>query len=235
MGAEVVLAVPRFIVDEFLPEGFSRSFSLNEFASAIRGHIVWGDRAELKAKREDAQAIAYNVYVIEGEGHFDADEIVFYQRAKTVGEELLHGDFSAGFGGHVNKATDERNGLQGCTDFVETLLASQEREDSEEITITDKDGNVIKPIYKHIGWINDNSNPIGQIHFAAVFVALLPHGSKILSNEPNQIMQPSKTIREFVRDEVTVYENWTRLLKDPLYHLFTGHGKLAPALKSIGR
>lgn len=235
MGAEVVLAVSRAVVDETLPEGFSRSYSLNEFAKVIRGHAIWGDRAELKARREDAQVIAYNVYVIEGKDMFDADEIVFYQRAKTVGEELLHGDFSAGFGGHVDKVTDERLDKHNYVDFVETLLASQDREDGEEITITDAEGNVIKPNYAHIGWINDNSNPIGQIHFAAVFVARLPHGSKIVSNEPNQIMQPSKTIRNFKLDETTVYENWTRLLKEPLYHLFTGYGKLTQSLKSIGR
>jgi len=234
MGAEVVLAVPRFVIDEFLPEGFSNMFSLNAFADAIRGHVIWGDRAELKAKREDAQAIAYNVYVIEGEGQYDADEIVVYQRAKTVGEELLHGDHSAGFGGHVDRSRDERLTDHGYVDFVQTLLASQAREDGEEITITDKGGNVIKPTYAHIGWINDNSNPIGQIHFAGVFLARLPHGSKVVSNEPNQIMQPGKTIRDFVRDETTVYENWTRLLKEPLYHMFTSHGKLATELKSIG-
>jgi predicted NUDIX family phosphoesterase len=231
---EVVLAVPRQVIDQILPEGFSNSIPLNRFAEEIRGHIVWGDRKELKAAAKDAQAIAYNIYVIEDETSIVADEISLYQRAKTVGEELLHGDFSIGYGGHVDKKTDYREDKYEYTDFVASLLASQEREDGEEITITDKDGTVIKPTYKHIGWINDNSNAIGQVHFAAVFIALLPAGSKIVSNEPNQIMHKPVPLLQLLRGEDRPYENWTRICIGALYHLFNASGRLSRTLKSIG-
>lgn len=231
---EVVLAVPRSVIDQILPEGFSNSISLNRFAEAIRGEIVWGDRQELKAKAQDAQAIAYSIYAIEGETNLIADEISLYQRAKTVGEELLHGDFSIGYGGHVDKKTDYREDKFSYTDFVPTLLASQAREDGEEITITDKDGNVIKPTYKHIGWINDNSNAIGQIHFAAVFVALLPAGSVITSNEPNQIIKGTVPLLQLLRGEERPYENWTKICIRELFHLFNASGRLSRQLKSIG-
>lgn len=231
---EVVLAVPRKVIDQILPEGFSNTLSLNRFAEAIRGEIIWGDRAELKAAATDAQAIAYNIHVIEGETNLVADDVSLYQRAKTVGEELLHGDFSIGTGGHVDKKTDYREDKYSSTDFTGSLIASQEREGSEEITITDKDGNVIQPVYKHIGWINDNSNAIGQIHFAAVFVALLPAGSKITSNEPNQIMHPPLPLLQLLRGEERPYENWTKICIKELFHLFNASGKLSRQLKSIG-
>lgn len=233
MGAEVVLAVPRNVIDSILPEGFSNTISLNAFATAIRGHLVWGDRAELKAKAEDAQAIAYNIYMIDGDEPYGPDLVSLYQRAKTVGEELLMGDLSIGYGGHVDKATDEVKDEHDYTDFVATLLASQAREDGEEIKITDAEGNVIKPTYTHIGWINDNSNAIGRIHFAAVFVTLLPAGSKIESNEPNQIIQGAFPVLDLLRKEARPFENWSKFALNQLFHHVNGHGQLNRSIKAL--
>lgn len=236
--SEVVLAFPILQVNQMLPEGFSNTLSRAAVAGGLELSRIWADRAALKAGGITKQVIDYGVFVILG-GEGNPDLISLYQRGKTVGEEMLMGNYSVGYGGHPEKNKDrvtygevpEHPEMDGSLDLRATLIASRNREEGEEITITytgelaGKEPEHQK--YVHLGWINDNSNDIGRCHFAAVSVAVLPEGTVITSNEPNQVIRKPSTLAELREPlEGGVLENWSRFVVDALAPMFNEQGKL---------
>ena len=225
---EVVLAYPSDLINRLLPEGFSGpTLSREEFGVQALHHAVWENRALLKERAQEKQAIDYSIFIHPVADPEEADTISLYQRAKTVGEEKLMGNFSVGYGGHVDQP-DRQVDADGYTLFVPTLNASHEREvRGEEISITGpitQDAQLpVEQQSAHAGWINDNSNAIGQIHFAAVTITTLPYGSIITSNEPNQVIQKPVTLAEL--QALDNKENWTAILAQALAPYFNAKGK----------
>jgi predicted NUDIX family phosphoesterase len=232
--SEVVLAYPSKLINHLLPEGYSGpAFSREEFGVHMLTAAVWESRAVLKARAEEKQAIDYSIFIHPVVDPEEADTISLYQRAKTVGEEKLMGNFSIGYGGHVDQP-DRVVDADGYTLFVPTLNASHEREvRGEEITVTGPATQVeqvhIEQQSAHAGWINDNSNAIGQIHFAAVTITVLPYGSIIASNEPNQVIQKPVTLAELQALENK--ESWTAILAAALAPYFNAKGKFIGVLQ----
>jgi predicted NUDIX family phosphoesterase len=227
---EVVLAYPREAVDDLLDQLFLDSTQTREgFGCAVSGDAVWEDRAVLKARATEKQPIDYTFFIILNDDQNKPDLLSVYQRAKTVGEEKLMGLYSLGYSGHVDFATDRRSDGEGNTDFFASLEASREREvGAEEIEIIKPRGSGMHPtVYSHFGWINDNSNAIGQIHFAALSVATLPAGSVIESKEPNQIIRGMFSLRDLLDDLETGagFENWSKILLEALIPYFNAQGK----------
>jgi len=91
-------------------------------------------------------------------------KIFLYQRwgaGSKAGEKRLHNRFSIGVWGHI-----EKKDVEGADDPVlEALL----REMEEEVGLKPQD---IKGIRK-IGYINDDSNDVGKVHFWVVFEILV--------------------------------------------------------------
>lgn len=82
-----------------------------------------------------------------------------YQRGGGVGEQRLSGRFSVGIGGHINTG-DAENGLLLPAAYQQALR----RERIEELTGA---GEVATAF---LGWINDDSDPVGQVHLGAVHI-----------------------------------------------------------------
>jgi predicted NUDIX family phosphoesterase len=80
-----------------------------------------------------------------------------YRRGGGVGEGRLAGRLSVGIGGHINNDDAEKNLLD-----LQTYEAALQRERTEELLCPDD-----MPT-DFIGWINDDSDPVGQVHLGAV-------------------------------------------------------------------
>ncbi len=96
------------------------------------------------------QLIPYQLFIRQ-------DHFFVYQRGDGVGEGRLASRLSVGIGGHIS-IEDTENGLMTPAAYLAALL----RERQEELCGTNG-----LPI-NFIGWINDDSDSVGQVHLGAV-------------------------------------------------------------------
>lgn len=96
------------------------------------------------------------------------DELFSYVRGKQAGEARLVGNRSVGIGGHINpedEATLFADRRQSSD--RQTYLEAVRREIAEEVVVDAE----IDP--RIIALINDDSNPVGQVHFGVVHLCEL--------------------------------------------------------------
>lgn len=133
------------------------------------GHYVARSRAEQDPQLK--QPIPYCMVLREG--------LVLCVRRKQAGtESRLHGLRSVGLGGHVHPADSGTGRSQ--------LLAALDRELREELHIPPTAG--LAP--RLLGWINDDSNPVGQVHVGLGFVLDVtgePWGSALSVRETSKL------------------------------------------------
>lgn len=90
-------------------------------------------------------------------------EVFYYQRGKKGGESRLHGDYSVGVGGHVEK-------FGGVDDITTLLVRTFQQELKEEVSLelTEQElESIIKKVKGDIPGaflIYDDSNPVGRVH-----------------------------------------------------------------------
>lgn len=101
-----------------------------------------------------------------------ADRFFVYQRGGGVGEGRLAGRFSLGIGGHINSG-DTRDGVLTANAYHAALL----RERQEELS------GVNDASARFIGWINDDSDPVGQVHLGAVHLCEVVDGAAVSIRE----------------------------------------------------
>ncbi len=131
-------------------EGFIKTnqdiFDLNQ---------IWiGPRPHLEEDESYKQIIPYIILSHQG-------KIAVYQRTKKGGERRLHNLNSIGFGGHID-AFDLAYNTDGIIDLDQTIEASAQREIDEELIISDIASKT------KLGYIIDNSNPVGRVHIGVV-------------------------------------------------------------------
>ena len=116
------------------------------------------------------QLIPYQVFCCHG-------RYFVYQRGDGVGEGRLAGRLSIGIGGHINTADASGDRLT-----IEDYLAALYREREEELICP------AAMAADFICWINDDSDPVGQVHLGAVHlcqvenetdVVIRPHGEDL--------------------------------------------------------
>jgi predicted NUDIX family phosphoesterase len=140
-----------------------------QFGSAFWGkcNISLMPRDTAESAEEWKQLVAY--ILVEDE----AGRILVYRRCKKQGETRLMGLKSIGVGGHVESRdipeAGARASLWGCPKAVPEAAI---RELKEELGVTLGDVSII-------GYINDDSNPVGRVHFGVVFLAILSPGTVV--------------------------------------------------------
>ena len=146
---EQILVVPRArLFDGPPPHGFSTE-NAPAYLERARAHGEFRRRAAMEHDPSMKQIIPYLI-VRHG------PQLFLFQRSTAGGEPRLHGKFSIGVGGHINW-TD----VQGATDPVDAGLR---RELEEELHI----GSPWRA--RLVGVLNDDTNPVGQVHFGLVHV-----------------------------------------------------------------
>jgi predicted NUDIX family phosphoesterase len=82
------------------------------------------------------------------------DQVFQYTRGKGMGEKRLHGLRSIGIGGHINPL----DRMEGKSLYLQGMA----REVSEEVLIE------TTHTESYLGFINDDSTPVGQVHLGIV-------------------------------------------------------------------
>lgn len=142
------------------------------------------------------------------------DKVFRTVRLPKAGEAKLHGKGSIGLGGHMNA-------IEGAEGFTHLLRENLLRELSEELQVTDQDGNVIKDLSTHIeitplGLIN-NEDEVGQYHICILYRVTLPEGYNVTVNpdEVEQLKGDLLTVDE-LREEYDTLEAWSQISVDLL-------------------
>lgn len=151
-AGEEVLVVPRALLDEI---GAFQGIQTAGLDVAIQrlldpaNHFFMG-RAAAEQDPSHKQLIPYCVFRC-------GERILHYTRGKSGGEDRLHAKLSVGVGGHINPI-DTGNGRTGPAAYH----AAVAREIEEELEIP---GHTTQHI---IALLNDDSNPVGQVHLGIV-------------------------------------------------------------------
>jgi predicted NUDIX family phosphoesterase len=162
---EEILVVPRALFDDLGAfQGFQSDWDPYFNTLLDPDNNFFMDRAEAEDDPSHKQIIPYCVFHHNG-------QVLHYTRGKTSGESRLHAQGSVGVGGHINPIDAGINHLGQATYY-----AAVEREIDEELNIEGDHHNRI------VGLINDDSNPVGQVHLGIVHLFELDSAA-VSSNE----------------------------------------------------
>jgi predicted NUDIX family phosphoesterase len=151
-AGEQVLVVPREFVQEIgMFEGL-RTEGLDAAVARLLdpANHFFMDRAAAEEDPSHKQLIPYCVFRC-------GNRILHYTRGKAGGESRLHAKISVGVGGHVNPV-DTGGGKVGS----DAYHAAVTREIEEELDLPEEHEHRI------IALLNDESNPVGQVHLGIV-------------------------------------------------------------------
>jgi predicted NUDIX family phosphoesterase len=206
---EKVLAVPRPAIEKFLKQGFFAPDG-EDLMGTIADLSVFLDR---KLAEEDPSHKQIIPYILVAHGA----RVLLYRRTKKQGESRLHNKFSLGFGGHINDIDGNQE-----TD-TNLILAAMIRELNEEIFLPS-----VRQV-SVVGFINDDSNAVGQVHLGVAFVVEAAN-DRFTVNEPEMIEArwcDEKGIEEIFPN----LESWSQLLWKE--HMKTRSESMRPAACAI--
>ncbi len=151
-AGEQVLVVPRALLDEI---GTFEGIRTEGLYAAVKRLLdpashFFMDRAEAEEDPSHKQLIPYCVFRC-------GDKILHYTRGKSGGESRLHAKISVGVGGHVNPVD-----MDGGKTGADVYHAAVTREIEEELYLPEKHQ------HRVIALLNDESNPVGQVHLGIV-------------------------------------------------------------------
>lgn len=135
------------------------------------------------------------------------DEVFSYVRGKQAGESRLVGNRSIGIGGHINPEDESLFSKEQATSDMDTYMQAVAREIEEEVIVDEPFDPTITAL------INDDSNPVGRVHFGVVHVCRISKQS--VTKREKQITKsgfiPISTLSDERREEL---ETWSALAID---------------------
>lgn len=156
-AGEQVLVVKRALLDELGSFQGIRTEGMDEVISKLldaNSHFFI-DREGAEDDPSHKQLIPYCIFRF-------GDRILHYTRGKAGGESRLHAKISVGVGGHINPVD-----MDGGKTGADTYNAAVTREIEEELHLS-TDHN-----HRIIALLNDDSNPVGQVHLGVVHLVEL--------------------------------------------------------------
>ncbi len=141
------------------------------------------------------------------------EEVFSYVRGKQAGEARLVGNRSVGIGGHINPGDEMLfQGAAVATDR-QTYLEAVGREIEEEVIVDEPFAPEIKAL------INDDSNPVGRVHFGVVHVCRL--SGKTVRKREQQITQSGFIrVADLAGPRREELETWSQLAVEMLMKTF---------------
>lgn len=187
---EEILVVPRTLLAPPPVRGFTAA-DVGGYVARIRAHATYMRRADAEHDPAMKQIIPYAI-VRHG------SRLFLFQRTQAGGEARLHGKYSLGVGGHINRAD-----VQGSRD---PLTAGLQREVEEELHI----GGTWSA--RLVGVLNDDANSVGQVHFGLVHV--VDTRSPDISVRESDQLTGRLVDGAAVRDLYDRMETWSQLILD---------------------
>lgn len=175
-------------------EGF-RSISEFDYRNVIYNEYEFLPRELMENDKSYQQIIPYCIFEHGG-------NLFLFKRTKIGGESRLHEKYSIGVGGHINITDDKKD----------VLANAMEREFNEEVEYCDR----YEP--KLIGFLNDDSDAVGRVHFGVVFL--------LRGSTPNIRVRETKVLEGSLVDIKSVeslrpkLESWSKLSLDCVKNLF---------------
>lgn len=192
---EQVLVLPRDRVPggcDFRGIRGANAIALAALRDAVRDDGGYLARPTAEADPNQKQLIPY-VVVRQG------PRLFLMERSTAGGDPRLHGKASIGVGGHLNPVDQGKD----------PLMDGLRREWSEEL-IADFD-----PQFSLVGFLNDDSNPVGAVHLGVVFT-VEADGHAVAVREHEKL-----TGRFATRDEIVAawdrLETWSQLAFEALH------------------
>lgn len=161
-------------------------------------------------------------------------QYLLLRRKGTQTEKRLHHKYSLGVGGHINPVTTEEiktggpaaiHGLLERSELQPSIVGSPtgrlrsksflqlptiieaglRRELTEELSIT------CNYSYKLVGYLNDDTNPVGQVHFGLVYQIDVPTKSKVQIAEKELMSGRFLRVAE-MRQYYLLMETWSQII-----------------------
>jgi len=195
---EFVLVVKRQeLFDLHYPHGFLSSNQheeeISRYVERARSRSFFVERRHAEEDASLQQIIPY-ILIVRG------DEVLLLRRSKKGGDARLHDKLSIGVGGHINPP-DAEDG--------DPITACARREMDEEIEVDTE----VSPVA--VGIINDDSNPVGSVHFGLVYVGRVPAGTEVRVRE-TELLSAEFVSRAHLKDIATDpsknLETWSQLI-----------------------
>ena len=195
MPEELVLTFPRTLLDEI---GSFQGLCTDIGAYVPRILEAQNTRYVPRSLAEDDPSLKQIIpYVLVRRG----DALLHYVRGKGSGEKRLVAKGSIGIGGHINHRDEDLFG--SGTDYYEEAV---QRELHEELLI---DADLTTRV---VALINDDSTPVGQVHFGVVHVCEL--GDEHVSRGEPCITDLRFLTMDKLRERRDAMETWSQLALD---------------------
>ena len=131
------------------------------------------------------------------------NSVLLLKRKKTQDEKRLHNLYSLGIGGHINPS-------DGSTDDLDLLLENAlTRELNEELLLR------CEPSRSLVGLLNDDTNPVGSVHFGLVY-AITVHDRDAVAIREKELMDGIFVSARELAEYADGMETWSRILLDSL-------------------
>ncbi len=200
---QMIMVVPRdklFYKGAYYFQGF-REHKEVDYEYIILANKMYMRRGDVEENPDFKQPIPYAVIINPELGVFAC------RRAKSHTEKRLAGNWFWGIGGHIEKSEDEEEN---------SVFAGMLRELNEEVK------GVAQQSIRRWGYINDDDNPVGRVHFGIVY--LVKTKSKDVQPNDAEIdrewhgFRPISQLEEICRSKDEV-DSWSRILVEPLKEL----------------
>jgi len=195
----MILVIPKELLPDPLFQGFKEVD--NVIYKALHGNPVWLERDLAEQDPNYKQVIPYVFVVKPGE----PPKVLTYLR-DGGGERRLDQKRSIGFGGHIEKIDGE---------VWNPLEAGLMRELSEELG----EDSIQHLQLDLVGYINDDSNPVGQVHLGVVYIGV---SDEELTSSENELKDFEYLTLEELQGRIDEFETWSQILIKNLKPRFKG-------------
>ncbi|RZD30533.1 hypothetical protein CXT76_02335 [Candidatus Parvarchaeota archaeon] len=167
-----------------------------DFIKNILEKYEYQERNDELERNSSFQQIIPYVWIVNPE----TKKIFAYRRAigkQNYSETRLMNKWSCGVGGHIDKDTEEKS--------TDPIIAAMMREMKEEVLMENY------PLPKIVGYINDDSDEVGKVHFGVVALAETKHNvEKGDSEMAHGQFYSINELEEIFSNSENKIESWTK-------------------------
>jgi predicted NUDIX family phosphoesterase len=192
MSREILVVKRGKLFDGKEFQGFC-PIGLKNYSDMILNGFEYQERNESLENNASLKQIIPYVWLINPQ----TKKIFLYKRSKGGDEGRLHNKYSGGVGGHIDKDTEEN--------AENPIINAMMRELREEVEM------VNYPAPKFVGFINDDSDKVGEVHFGVVALAETGEDAKPAMHMDSGEFYSVKEIESIISNPENELENWSKL------------------------